>query len=275
MTTALTTLTVKEFADRWADDYPRPDARTNDTRRSMIRVFAASFQDQALDQITKAEARGFASANPSHLRYARSLYEDAISDGLVSENPFAGIRLRNSSQGRKRLVVPSEEDIWHLASKADDPMYSLVILAAYSGLRLGELLGLERSDFLPHRRVQVLRQITSDGRTKLPKMEHTRIAFIATDPGECLPPGHGERLFPLSRSQFYRRWARIREEAEMPKLTPHDLRHFNATYLADQGGAAEDIAEHLGHDDGGELCRRLYIHRDPEKALDRLAKVTG
>lgn len=34
---------------------------------------------------------------------------------------------------------------------------------------------------------------------------------------------------------------------------------------------SEDVAIALGHTDGGELVRRLYGHRDHERALDRVA----
>ncbi len=33
---------------------------------------------------------------------------------------------------------------------------------------------------------------------------------------------------------------------------------------------SEDVAIALGHTDGGELVRRLYGHRDYERALDRV-----
>jgi hypothetical protein len=36
--------------------------------------------------------------------------------------------------------------------------------------------------------------------------------------------------------------------------------------------ATEDVAIALGHQDGGELVRRLYGHRDRNRALDRVVK---
>jgi hypothetical protein len=33
---------------------------------------------------------------------------------------------------------------------------------------------------------------------------------------------------------------------------------------------SEDVAIALGHSDGGELVRKLYGHRDQERALDRV-----
>jgi hypothetical protein len=38
---------------------------------------------------------------------------------------------------------------------------------------------------------------------------------------------------------------------------------------------SEDVAIALGHTDGGELVRRLYGHRDHERALDRVTAAYG
>ena len=38
---------------------------------------------------------------------------------------------------------------------------------------------------------------------------------------------------------------------------------------------SEDVAIALGHTDGGELVRKLYGHRDQERALDRVTAAYG
>ena len=38
---------------------------------------------------------------------------------------------------------------------------------------------------------------------------------------------------------------------------------------------SEDVAIALGHTDGGDLVRRLYGHRDHDRALDRVAAAYG
>jgi integrase len=50
----------------------------------------------------------------------------------------------------------------------------------------------------------------------------------------------------------------------------HDLRHFTASWLLDQGNAPRDVAEQLGHTDGGQLISGLYGHTYTDNALDRL-----
>ena len=48
-------------------------------------------------------------------------------------------------------------------------------------------------------------------------------------------------------------------------------RHFAGWYMVNVLDVpSEDVAIALGHTDGGELVRRLYGHRDHERALDRV-----
>jgi hypothetical protein len=49
-------------------------------------------------------------------------------------------------------------------------------------------------------------------------------------------------------------------------------RHFAGSYMVNVLELpSEDVAIALGHTDGGELVRRLYGHRDRDRALDRVA----
>jgi integrase len=59
------------------------------------------------------------------------------------------------------------------------------------------------------------------------------------------------------------------------RLAFYELRHRGCTFMATPrphglGLAAPDIAYQVGHRDGGALVERLYIHRKPEHARDRI-----
>ena len=48
-------------------------------------------------------------------------------------------------------------------------------------------------------------------------------------------------------------------------------RHFAGWYMVNElEMPSEDVAIALGHQDGGNLVRRLYGHRDKGRALDRI-----
>ena len=63
-----------------------------------------------------------------------------------------------------------------------------------------------------------------------------------------------------------------------PDKTPlhwHDLRHYHATWLLDRGASDADVAEQLGHKDGGRLVADLYGHTYNDNALSRLQEIAA
>lgn len=266
------TPTCEDFATTWPVAYPRADIATNRKRASAIKRFADSFAGRRLDSITRAEARAWALRNPHHLRYARELYADALDDEIVERNPFAGLRL---SFKRAELEYPCMEEVETLieaaAAEVDEHFAAMVRFAAFTGLRLGEQLYLRPFQILENTgRVAVEKQLTEDGREKLPKGEKTRRALL---PEPTYPLSLGDRamapIWPYSRYAHHRRWDKTRIAAGMPDLRWHSLRHFNATWLLDLGASYMDVALHLGN--SALEVEKTYGHPDPELALDRLA----
>src|SRR5215211_4913065 len=104
-----------EFATTWIDRYPRQRESTNITHRERISKFAKDFAGRHLDQITRIEARAWALANPGRVQSVRAMFSDAARDGLMADNPFANLRLREPD-GRRHLIVPTEEELGALAT---------------------------------------------------------------------------------------------------------------------------------------------------------------
>jgi integrase len=72
-------------------------------------------------------------------------------------------------------------------------------------------------------------------------------------------------------------WRKIRGEFDGPF---HSLKHFAATWLAEQGVDREDIAIQLGHTDSEgrpytSLLKTVYVHPDPCEALARIEAMVG
>lgn len=82
---------------------------------------------------------------------------------------------------------------------------------------------------------------------------------------------------PLTPSLVATEWGKVR--GTFPHGF-HSLKHFAATWLAEQGADQLDIAIQLGHTDSEgrpyrRLLERVYDHPDPEKALARLERAVG
>jgi integrase len=144
---------------------------------------------------------------------------------------------------------------------------AFVLLAAFGGLRRGELLALTRRDIdLLHRSVEVRsqRQETRGGHTLisppktdagrrrivlaanlLPEIETHLEHWTATDPAAVLFAG--ARGGPLRLCVWQREWTRARRAVGLEQLHFHDLRHVAGTMAAATGASTKELMHRLGH----------------------------
>ena len=180
-----------------------------------------------------------------------------------------------------------------LGSYGEAHFRSLILFAAYSGLRPAELFGLRWTD-LDYKAgtISVVRQRRPDG-VALPKEGRTRLIALPNAAREALMAmglrGH-EVVFitpsgtPLTRATHRYYWATVRQAFTdslpashwlperirngEPELAPYELRHLCGSLMADKGLSARDIAHHLGNSE--RVCERVYLHTYAEAARARV-----
>jgi integrase len=165
-----------------------------------------------------------------------------------------------------RLLTPAPEtyptkaaaDRWLSHKRAD--LELLLRTLAYTGLRIGEALALQRSDIdAVSRTIRVRRSV--DGTTVVgPTKTHasrtvtmpTSLAAALASPPERKP---GELVF-RSRRGGLRRYRTFRRDSWDPAaraagliVTPHDRRATCASLLIDAGASIKDVQTKLGHRD--------------------------
>jgi integrase len=183
---------VREFAALWFDVYSRPEPTTNRHNRQMVKPFLATFGDRPLDTIGRAEAKAWAQRHPHAAKVAAALFNDAIDAEAASSNPFARLGLARG-RGRQDAIPLTEEQVQRLADcslTALDRFYgptvrAMILFHAYTGLRSGELCGVEWRDLTGDELV-VARQVRPDGSLALPKTK--RIRRIVVPHGAWLAP---------------------------------------------------------------------------------------
>lgn len=282
--------TCGSFAARWLKDYPRKKASTMDVYRLCLRHFEAEFRGKRLDDVDRLTARQFALRHRRSATVVRAMFNDALDEGLIDANPFAGLRLEQS-RGRRDHEVLSVEELDALAQaalEAHGPEYgpvlrAMILFSGYVGTRLGESLALEWRDVdLVSSEVHVRRSLSRLGEIDTPKTQSSiRRVLVpeeARDAIQRMPRRlEHERLF-LSRrfkpfrhfTAHHRLWDKVRIEAGRPDFAWHELRHFTAHhFFVTLGYPAELAAYQLGHDDGGQLIRSTYGHPN-QGALERL-----
>lgn len=97
----------------------------------------------------------------SHMEVLGTVMRMAVIDGVIRVNPCEGVKL---PERRSNLVIPHPLAVQALIQAAPARYRALVRLAASSGLRQGELLGLEEGlDFL-RRKVEASQQLVTPDR---------------------------------------------------------------------------------------------------------------
>jgi integrase len=284
--------TLAAFWARWTTDplFARPKESTNIHNRERTRAFVERYGSRPMDSIADAVVAEWLAGGVRNgtVPALRAMFNDAASakgGRLVSRNPFARLGI-SRGPGRRDEQPPSEEQVWKLircARELATPSFGAWLqVAAFSGLRPGELDALRRANVdLGRSRIRVVEQFSAATRTfTAPKNGQMREAPL-TDPareallslpveGEfCFAPIRGEHWTASARAYH---WKAVRAAAGWEGSLYLATRHFAGSYMVNVLELpSEDVAIALGHTDGGELVRRLYGHRDRDRALDRVA----
>jgi integrase len=289
-------VTLAVFWKRWTTDplFARPKESTNIHNRERTKAFVARYGTQPIDAIDDgvvAEWLAGGSRNGT-VPALRAMFNDAASakaGRVARSNPFARLGI-SRGPGRRDEQPPSEEQVWKIircARELATPSFAAWLqVAAFTGLRPGELDALRRANVdLARSRIRVVEQFSVATRTfTLPKNGQTREAPL-TDPareafmslpieGEfCFAPIRGEHWTASARAYH---WKAVKAAAGWKGSLYLATRHFAGSYMVNVLDLpSEDVAIALGHTDGGELVRRLYGHRDRDRALDRVAAAYG
>ena len=280
--------TVEQWVRVWLHDYRRDAPATQSTYHSATKRIVEEIGHLRLDAIDRPRARKLAQSWPQGTsRIARTLWADAVRDGLAMLNPFTNLRLE-TPRGRKDLTALSEPQIVELAALAErvsgdygQQATAIVLTLAYVGCRPGELCAL-RSDDLDLDRGEVTIRFSMDahGNEKAPKNGKARVVMVpppAVDALRVLPVRRdspyvfhsptGKRLSKGSLSYLWRPIRAAWVEAGGAPLDLYGLRHACATLLIHRGLPAHVVAQQLGHTDGGRLVMSLYGH--PEERISR------
>ncbi len=212
-------------------------------------------------------------------RYLAAIFKAATEDRLIGTSPCRAIKLPKLLPAP---VIPLETDqVLALAEALPERYAPIVITAAGTGLRQGELFGLEvkHIDFL-RRTLRVDQQmITLSGRppfiappktpsshrsVPLPEIVvRTLAAHLAAHPTDGLVFVNTQGR-PIRRNTFGEAWHRAARAAGIPDwATFHDLRHFYASLLIRHGESVKVVQARLGHASAAETLN-TYAHLWPD-----------
>lgn len=276
----------RDYAEDWLASRIglRPNSLTQIRSRLDVRILPA-FGDQDITTITRLQVKAAVAkwAGGAAPRTVRSTYgtlsqilKDAALDGVLPANPAKGVEMPRLDRGQ--LDIPDASKVREIEDGMPAHLRSMAVVAAATGLRLGELRGLT-ADRIKGGKLTVDRQLNLDGtgfgdpktaaghRTiEMGKVAReaiqAHIKTYGTGPHGLIWRTKDDR--PLTHGRARQTWAAMRKK--VPGLPDrggwHLLRHFNASVLIAAGLSVRAVADRLGHDDPA-ITLRTYSHLWP------------
>ena len=160
--------------------------------------------------------------------------------------------LSNRHQRHTYATLAQVEALAHRMPRAG----GYVLLAAYTGIRRGQLLRLTKADATGN-----CLNLGTDGKTGMPQLVplHPRVRAL------------GRRL-PLCTDQILRdEWDAARKAEKLRHMRFHDLRHTAAAWLIRTGASLKHVADLLGHSDVRVTQRYAHLQvADLRRAVARM-----
>lgn len=188
---------------------------------------------------------------------------------LLSVLDYAGndrrFKLRYPQQVKRELTTPDYDDVYLLIQSADEIIKPVICLAAFGGLRRGEIAALKQKDISRDMHLVSVHAdmvLNKDNRFVLKEMPKTadsvRSAELPEDIIDLLPFSSDPEsfVFNLSPTAITRRFEKLRDRLGL-KVRFHDLRHYAASFRSDLGIPRKYI-EDLGWSSDSKVLAQVY-----------------
>lgn len=220
----------------------------------------AIYRDERLTQIK-------ANTLIRELAYLSSIINHARREwGINIANPVSLVKKPSSPQGRNRILSDDERGRLIYAAKQINNRVTwlepLILLALETGMRRGELLGLNIKNIDLYKQVALL-ELTKNGDSRYVPLSLAAVAIIKN-----LPLTSDGRLFPINAHCVFPVFNRARNRAKLEDFHFHDLRHTAITHMAEKLPNLLELSSVTGHRSLKMLQR--YYHPDPESLAKKL-----
>jgi integrase len=295
--------TLRQYAAVWLEHRTLKDRTREHYRKVLDQLILPALGEYPLRKLTPAIVRQWhartALDRPTYRAHAyqllRTVCASAVSDDILVANPC---RIRGAGQAKRvsKTEPATLDELTTIVSAMPERYRLMVLLAAWAGLRFGELTELRGKDIDTRRGVIKLRRavVWVDGKSVVTTPKSHAGSRDVNIPPHLLPHirehllrhgvGRDGLLFPAARNRdAHMRPATLtkvyypaREKAGRPDLRFHDLRHTGATMAAQTGATLAELMQRLGHSTVGASLRYQHAAKGRDReiaaALSKLAE---
>ena len=296
-----------DFLDRYMEDVaknslrPRTYNRNIGIVRNHIKPELGNIKLNALrpDQVQSFYAEKLSEGlSKRTVQYIHAVLHKALNQALKWELVTRNVTdlVEKPRPKRKTFTTWSADEVNHfLEAVSTHRWYPIYVLAIYTGMRQGEILGLHREDInLERGAINVRHQVSAIRGQGLvitePKSEKARRLITLPPSALQLLKSHLELIEdasglvfttstgrPISPRNILRHFKKIIEQTGLPDIRFHDLRHTHATLLLAAGVHPKVVQERLGHSQIS-LTLDTYSHVIPSlqtEAADQFESILG
>jgi integrase len=296
-------ITVREYGIRWIKER-RLGVRTVELYESLMRLHIGPvLGDKELSKVTTEVVRTWrawlldngrsTSTAAKAYRLLRAIMNTALDDGRIKRNPC---RIKGADQeATAERPVATVLQVFSLADEMPARFRALILAAAFTGLRWGELIALRRCDLdvraqtvsVPRRIAELQSGQMVAGPTKSP----AGVRVVAL-PGLIMPDLRlhldefvgdsreasiftGERGAMLKRSNWRDsvKWPEAIKAADLPEgFHFHDLRHTGNHLAAAAGASTRELMHRMGH--GSMRAALIYQHATADRDREIAAELS-
>lgn len=268
---------IEEYYKQYLEEIVYRKHSTNVADCSRIRAFLKTHGKKTVNSINYDDIKDylklFEEKSPKTYNEViltlKRFFRLAVEREYILKNPVEGFRHKKVPQALPRFLTDEEYGLLERLS-LEEGIYSMVVVARYTGLRLAELLHLEWQDFDWGRKtVRVINKPKYDFTVKnyqsrvVPIGEELRdklLGYIKTE-GLCFPAPDGQPYGHEGPRKRIRNAIDRSGLREGKRMGWHALRHTFASRLAQEGVSLYKISKWMGHADL--KTTQIYAHFAP------------
>lgn len=279
-------MTLRDWLDRWLHEYIQYIVREN-TFRDYEQIIQNHLNpylgDKLMYRITKRDIQklyihlkenGHRRKNSNQSKSLSSgmvrrihtvlhqALEKAVQENIIVMNPTEGVTLPSLNCTPKHILNEEQLDRFLEEAKRYADWYVFFYLEMTTGLRRGEICGLQWTDLNERTgQLHIMRSISrGKGQVCQPKTEagmrtitlshstlESLIEWKSQTNSEWIFPNPLDSHKPMPPLRAYDQLKIILEDAELPDIRFHGLRHTFATHALSGGVDAKTLSEILGH----------------------------
>jgi len=281
--------TFKEYAEQWLDGYAKLSLKNSTHRcyKSLLNTHLIPvLGPKPLNAITSKDISEILIATIKNGRRSKTalslkallsaIFHHAVNpDGHITANPVRGVPVpRPEDERASRVPDPltwAERDIFEAAfMEHDRDYYPLVFCGFRTGLRIGELAGLQWGDVDFQNRVILVQRNVVRGRVTTPKSRAGRRLVRMTSGLVEVLERHKKNMIERTLKRGWKEvpewvfvsedgnhihynnfvyyvWDRVVKKTKLRRRTPHDMRHTYATLRLSKGDPLAEVSKEMGH----------------------------